>query len=49
MQHLESNEYKGKTHTYHSTKVFRVTLDRNALLGVAMIGISFIIGMFFAH
>lgn len=38
-----------RIHQYHSTKILRIRVESSGILAIAILGTSFIIGMFFSH
>jgi hypothetical protein len=46
---MEKAHTMKRIHQYHSTKVFRVRFEPSALCGIALLGIAFVVGMYFSH
>lgn len=38
-----------KIHQYHTTKIVRIRFEPSTLCGIALVGIAFVLGMYFAH
>lgn len=49
MNYLEEISTMKKVHRYHTTKVFRFRVDASGIVAIMLLGIFFVVGMFYSH